>query len=34
VLKDRVTELLDVAAAVRVGDPHFYDDAELEMAGV
>lgn len=34
VLKDRVTELLDVAAAVRYGDPHFYDDAELEMAGV
>jgi two-component system chemotaxis sensor kinase CheA len=34
VLKDRVTELLDVAAAVRCGDPHFYDDAELELAGV
>ena len=34
VLKDRVTELLDVAAAVRAADPHFFDDADLELAGV
>jgi two-component system chemotaxis sensor kinase CheA len=34
VLKDRVTELLDVAAAVRAADSHFFDDADLELAGV
>ena len=34
VLKDRVTELLDVTAAVRAADPHFFDDADLELAGV
>ncbi len=34
VLKDRVTELLDVSAAVRAADPHFFDDADLELAGV
>ena len=37
VLKDRVTELLDVRAAVTAADPLFYaeaDDARLDLVGV